>query len=263
MPRTGRRRRRHLLNRSPLLDIDRMAVSNYRYHSQEESPEPFVHWKDPCAQARNDIASVADIVTPLLSDPTILAGIRDEEAPPRQPILSCDDFDRIARGCRDIYRNREELRNLSYYEHLRVLDPREGLRLATADKFNHLALMASDLVLLNQAQRAARQRSARTLWRHRELDLIVMPMDEWIQRPRESMYRFLDFTFRDRMRREKKRNLSFKYEKLFLNKQSTADHVTGGKYADTDELISYLRQDAVFGGPLARIETLLEEALMA
>ena len=132
-----------------------MAVSNYHYHSQDPTPEPFVHWKDPCSQTRKDIATVADLVIPILSDPTI--GIHlFEKVPPRRPIMTRDDFDNIADGCYDIYQTRPGLTNATYHEHLLALHPREGLRLTTADKWNHFALMASDLIMLNRVQQLVR-----------------------------------------------------------------------------------------------------------
>lgn len=226
-----------------------MAVSNYHYHSQSPTPEQFVHWKDPCSQERKGIPPVVDLVMPLLSDP--VAG----------PIMTRDDFQNIVNGCYDIYQTRKGLTNASYYQHLLALHPREGLRLATADKFNHFALMANDLIMLNKVKHLVRDRSLRNPWRCQEFDMIIMPMDDWIEQPGESMFKFLDFAFGDLIPDPKKGNLSNKYEKYFQKKRKRSLHITSGKHTDTAELMGYLREDALFGGPLMRIESLLNEVL--
>mmetsp|Transcript_35216 Transcript_35216/g.65232 ORF Transcript_35216/g.65232 Transcript_35216/m.65232 type:complete len:97 (-) Transcript_35216:70-360(-) len=86
-------------------------------------------------------------------------------------------------------------------------------------------------------------------------------MEEWIDHPYESMYKFLVFIFHDHMPHRKKKALSERYEHAFAKKSRESSHFTSAKSADTARLIEYLRKDEVFGGPLARIESLLVEIL--
>ena len=238
-----------------------MAVSNYNYHSQDPSPEPFVHWKNPCSLERKYTGPVADLVTPVLSSP--MMGIRiDGELPARPlPIMTHQDFDNIFNDCNSLYQTKPGLKNATYYEHLRALDPTEGLRMATTDKFTHIALMANDLLMFSRVKQLERERCAERPWRRQKLHLITMPMQDWIDQPRKSMYKYLEFLFHGHMPDNQKHKISKMYESNFFRKSLVANHITTGQSADSAELMEHLRRDAVFGGPLARIEALLEEVL--
>jgi len=242
-----------------------MAVSNYHFHSQDPTPEPFVHWANPCSLTEKQIGPLADLVAPTLSRPMIRIPMNGELFPADMPIMTRQDFDNIANDCNYLFQTKAGLVNATYYEHLRALDPTEGLRMATADKFSHFALMTNDLIMFDRVRQLEQERSASASepprQRHREFDLITMPMEEWIDHPYESMYKFLVFIFHDHMPHRKKKALSERYEHAFAKKSRESSHFTSAKSADTARLIEYLRKDEVFGGPLARIESLLVEIL--
>lgn len=242
-----------------------MAVSNYHYHSQDPTPEPYVHWKNPCLLYNVHTGPVADLVAPLLSNPTM--GIQEvynstSALPARMPIMTHGDFTNIIDDCNSLYQTEHDLGNATYYEHLRALPPEIGLRMATADKFSHIALMASDMIMFDRVRQLEWERTANRPWRRqRRLSIITMPMEEWIDHPDESMYKFLEFVFQDHIPKRMKENVSGRYGKAFFKKRVESQHITTGKYANTAELVEYLRRDAVYGGPLARIEALLDDVL--
>lgn len=231
-----------------------MAVSNYHYHSMDPAPEPGDRTtRHPCISTTEkpigDSADVvADVTTPVLSRVTDGG---------QQPIMTRDDFDNIAKDCYAMYQTRPDLADASYYDHLRALPHEEGLRMATADRFNNFALMASDMIMFRRVQDLLRRRRTSG----QDFDLMTMNLDDWIAHPDPSMRKFLDFVFGDRISKSRVKNLSRSYQKRFVNKSLKSQHITSGKYLDTDKLIQYLREDGVFGGPLSRMESLLHEVL--
>lgn len=233
-----------------------MAVSNYHYHQQYPTPEPFVHTVNPCQSLTEKRIGDGEHASSVLSTP-----ILSQPHHKKHPIMTSEDFDHIVQDCYSIYQTRPDLVNSTYYEHLRTLDSREGLRMSTADKFNSIVLMASDLLMFNRVKRLQDERNAKhpRIKQKEHFDLITMPLDVWIDEPRQSMYTFLDFVFKDKISQEKKENQAVKYQDQFFAKIPTSNHITTGKYEDTDALIEYLREDDVFGGPLRRVEALLGE----
>ena len=77
------------------------------------------------------------------------------------------------------------------------------------------------------------------------------------------MYKFLEFVLHDYMPDYKKNTHppSGGDRKAFFKKSQVSNHIVTGMSADTPKLIEYLIGDTVFGGPLARIEAMLEEEL--
>lgn len=260
-----------------------MAVSNYHYHSQDPTPEPYVHHKNPCSLTNVHIPDpIGDLVTPLLSNPNteiqhqvndgdIVVDRIDDDGrgvrylPERMPIMTQQDFTDIVNDCNSLYRTEPELSNATYYEHLLALPPEDGLRMATTDKIRHVALMASDMIMFDRVRRLERQVVDRNIEQHqqhrRHLDLITMPMEEWINHPSQSMDIFLEFVFHNGMTPHKRKVLSGRYQKAFLKKKLESNHITSGKYADTAELEESLRGDGVFGGPLSKVEELMNDVL--
>ena len=86
-------------------------------------------------------------------------------------------------------------------------------------------------------------------------------MDDWIEQQGKSMYKYLEFVLHGHMPDYKKNTLSKRYKSTFFRKSQVSNHITTSMSADTAYLIEYLRGDTVFGGPLTRIEALLEEVL--
>ena len=239
-----------------------MVVSNYHYHAQDPTPEPFVHLANPCASLTKHVGSGGDVADDLeariLEHPSF--SINGEV--PSQTIMDHQDFDNIIQDCQSFYQTRPGFEQATYYEHLRKLDPKIGIRLSTADKFNHIALMAGDLLMFNRVREYQRDMKSERPWiQNEEFDLLTMTMDDWIAQPGQSMYNFLQFIFHDTIHHEAKVTISKRYEQNYFKKMSTSPHITSGKHSNTEELIEYLRRDKVYGGPLTRIEDLLNEML--
>ena len=115
--------------------------------------------------------------------------------------------------------------------------------------------------MFSRVQQIEQERNAKRLQRHQKLNLKTTPMGDWIEQPGKYMYKFLEFVFHDHMPDYTKNTLSKKYRTAFSKKSQVSNHITTGMSADTAYLIEYLRGDTVFGGPLTRIEALLEEVL--
>lgn len=230
-----------------------MAVSNYHFHGQHDTPEKFVHTSNPCDTFVKTIGAsgetIVDLSEPLLSQ----AGIMDRGS-----------FDQLALRCHELYQKRPGLETGSYYDHLQRLPSGDGIELATIDKFKSFALMANDLILFDEVQSMVEEAAELNQGyptRHRSFELYTMSLDDWIENPSGSMHRFLDFAIGSHMSPGKKHEVANIYERHYIDVQMPTKHVTSGKYDDKPELMSYLRQHPLLGGPLARMEQLVNGRL--
>ena len=227
-----------------------MAVSNYHYHRQEDTPEKFVHTSNPCDTFVKTIGtsgeSVVDLSEPLLS---------------KAGIMNRGDFDRMSAKCKLMYQTRPGLETGSYYDHLRRLLSGDGIELATMDKFKSFALMANDLVLFDEVQSMVEEAGKLNPNRRRSFDLFTMSLDDWIENPSGSMSRFLDYAIGSHMSPGKKDEVARTYERHYIDVRMPTSHVTSGKNGDKPELMFYLRRHPLLGGPLERIEQLVNDRL--
>ena len=115
--------------------------------------------------------------------------------------------------------------------------------------------------MFSRVQQLEQERNAKRLWRHQQLNLITMSMDDWIEQQGKSMYKYLEFVLHGHMPDYKKNTLSKRYKNALFKKSQVSDHTTTGISADSADLIKYIRGDTMFGGLLARVEALLEEVL--
>eukprot|EP01082_Thalassiosira_pseudonana_P000426 g377.t1 g377 contig1:914365-915730(+) len=237
-----------------------MMVSNYHYHSQDPTPEPFVHTKNPCVQNPIGPYELNDLLLPALSGSSSLSQTT--------PIVTEEDFTNISTDCTSLYQTNRSLRNASFYQHLQQLDPKDGIRLSSADKFGHVARMANDVVKFREVdalmlQRRQQQRGDNENGIQKKIQVMSFTMDDFISQPTESMLGFLDFVFPEDtvLTQQMKQERASKYHQGYERKKQTSDHFTNGKVGDTDMLIEYLRGDEVFGGPLGRIEKLLTDEI--
>jgi len=239
----------------------KMAASNYRYHSLDPAPEPFVHDPkiNPCESLDAKIGhGHDDVEADLVSQKLENARVGEMVS-----VMTRKDFDNIVRDCRSLWRTRPGLTDGTYFDHLRALDPKEGLRMATADKFVHFALMANDLVMFDRVERQVHARNLAHPGKKNDFDLFTTLLDNWIERPEEAMYDFLDFVFGNHMPENRKRAQAALHEKEYVAKTLHSEHVTsGGKYSDAEELEKSLQGDPVFGGPMMRMEVLLGSRLL-
>mmetsp|Transcript_4037 Transcript_4037/g.9080 ORF Transcript_4037/g.9080 Transcript_4037/m.9080 type:complete len:418 (+) Transcript_4037:198-1451(+) len=240
-----------------------MAVSNYHYHSLDPAPEPFVNNPEvnPCESLNGSIGPGNDVKADLVTQK--LTNTEVEVAGETKPIMTREDFTNIVQDCYSMWRTRPGLTDGTYFDHLSALDPREGVRMATADKFIHFTLLANDLIMFDRVERKVHERNVDHPGKRNDFDLLTMSLDDWIERPDQSMYDFLDFIFHNHMPENRKHAQAALHKKEYLAKASHPDdvHITSGKHSDTDELVQSLRDDAVFGGILARMEVLFESFL--
>ena len=229
-----------------------MAVSNYHYHSQVDSPEDFVFKTNPCLTlsekkvGRGDDLFV-DLNEPFLSE----AGVMNRQ-----------DFDFMFMDCHIIYQTRPGLEKAPYYDHLRKLPSTEGLKMALIDKFTHLALMVTDIMLFQQIQQdVMEENEVIDIQKHRTLDILTMSIDDWIDKPSRSMTTFLDFIFKFYMPDERKAKVSAEYEKYYRENRVPTRHVTHGKHDDNQFLMDSLRNDPVFGPPMSKMEEVVNRRL--
>ncbi|EJK48989.1 hypothetical protein THAOC_32173 [Thalassiosira oceanica] len=228
-----------------------MAVSNYHYHRQVDTPEDFVHKTNPCITLSEKTVGrwddlFVDLAEPFLSE----AGIMNRQ-----------DFDFMYMDCHILYQTRPGLEKAPYYDHLLKLPPEEGLKMALIDKFTHLALMTTDIILFQQIQRDVMEENENLESRHRTLDILTMSMDNWIDHPSRSMTTFLDFIFKSHMSDERKAKVSAEHEKYYRDNRVPTRHVTHGKHDNNQVLMDSLRYDPVFGPPMGKMEEVVNRRL--
>lgn len=239
-----------------------MAVSNYHYHTQDPTPEPFVNWKNPCNEVEIGSHTLKDLASPLLSQPKMKIRVYGQ-VPKLQPIMKREDFKNIADDCYSLYQTRIGMENATFYEHLRTMDATEGLRLSTADKMNNIVLMAVDLIMFKRVRDLVKASNPNHI--NGDMEVKTIAMDDFIHQPGVSMYQFYDFVFKDLLPEETKITRSKTYEQSYFRERESHhymnNHITYGKFGDTPALIEYLRGDPVFGPPLTKIEALLDEIM--
>ena len=106
-----------------------------------------------------------------------------------------------------------------------------------SNKLYNITLIASDLLMFSRFQQLEQERNAKRLWRNQQLNLITMSMDDWIEQPGKSMYKFLEFVFHDHMPDYKKNTPSGRDRKAFFRKSQVSNHIATGMSADTSKLI--------------------------
>ena len=158
-----------------------MVLSNYLYHSQEPTPEKWVHEDDPCMtwyESKETLAS------------NVLPSIGTEEVNDKY-------FYNIFKMCRSLFQSKSSMWNSTFYEHLLELDPGEGLRLATAQMVaasgyanrhkagGDIARMANNIVKLKELQS----------YMPSEVEVLTLSTEEFITTTANSTMKFLDFVF--------------------------------------------------------------------
>eukprot|EP00986_Skeletonema_menzelii_P017402 scaffold19268_cov148-Skeletonema_menzelii.AAC.9 len=239
-----------------------MAVSNYNYHKQDPTPELFVNRKNPCDASKVGRYTLKDLAAPLLTQPKLKIRVQGQ-LPKVQSIMKREDFNNIAHDCSSLYQTKPGMENATFYDHLRALDPTEGLRMATADKMDNIVLMAVDLIQLKRVRELVKASNPNHI--NGDMEVKTISIDDFIHQPGSSMYQLYDFVFKDLLSEETKITRSKTYEQSYLRERESHHpvnkHITYGKFDNTAALIEYLRGEPVFGPPLTKIEALLDEIL--
>mmetsp|Transcript_24826 Transcript_24826/g.49474 ORF Transcript_24826/g.49474 Transcript_24826/m.49474 type:complete len:518 (-) Transcript_24826:75-1628(-) len=243
-----------------------MALSNYFYHSQDPTPEIWVHADNPCQNHYADGETLAYHVMPTLT-------MEIDGAPATK--ITRYQLESVTSMCRSIFRSSPEMSNLTFYEHLMTLNKWDGLRLATAQMIvasskanNHLA--GGDVLrMANNLIRFKRLRSPSTdsipKEKREKLLLLTMSMDEYIQDTKDFVIDFHEFIFGRGNVTVSREQIVKAAEERALNAEKVKvrdkQHVTSGKHDDKYELKARLRQDPILGPILNETELLVHEAL--
>mmetsp|Transcript_18435 Transcript_18435/g.38587 ORF Transcript_18435/g.38587 Transcript_18435/m.38587 type:complete len:573 (+) Transcript_18435:93-1811(+) len=219
-----------------------MSVANYLDHKSMHEHGKEVWHVNPCSRVtENFTMTVADLNSPILSE---------------NGIMTYDDFDNILARCNTMFRTQPGLENASYQQHLEELPPVDGLQLAVSDVLNDIALMASDLITFKQVHAMVKEQNLNPeRKKKRHLDMMTVPMDEVLTYPGKTMMDFLDFMFGTAMSSISKHKAAAEYEH---HKKNVASSVNA---TEMEELIGFLKTDPLFGGPLSRVESLMNSVL--
>ncbi|KAL7463428.1 hypothetical protein ACHAXS_003795, partial [Conticribra weissflogii] len=243
-----------------------MVLSNYFYHSQDPTPEVWVHTDNPCETHYADGETLASHVLPALTmdiDGTLATKITPNH------------LESVTSMCRAIFRSTQELRNLTFYEHLMTLDKWDGLRLATAQMIvasskanNHLAggdilRMANNLIRFKLLQSSSTDSIPKE--KREKVLLLTMSMGEYMSNTKEYMINFHEFIFGRGNVTVSREQIVNAAQKRVSNVEKTkakgTQHVTSGKHDDKDELKARLRHDPILGPILNETEVLVNDAL--
>ena len=222
-----------------------MALSNYYYHSQENTPEDWVNIDKPCQFRYADRSSLADFVLPTLS---------------QQTNITQTHFDNVVSLCESLY-NRQ---NSTFYEHLRILSPWDGLRLATSQMIisssasnNHLA--GGDILRMTnniiQFERLQALHSIPDDPRGDNVQLMAINMDDYMLNIRRTTLDLLNYIFgtdESVVTSELRTSIAMSQEK-----EKNPHHSTQGKYDNREKLKEMLRHDPMLGLILNETERLV------
>lgn len=242
-----------------------MAMSNFFYHSQEPTPEVWVHKDDPCHHLYKNGASLSSHIMPTLAS---WANGTSEAPDATQEQLNAM-ADQILEMCQSLYQKKKTLRNATFYEHLLKLSDRDGLRLATAQMIiasseANQYLAGGDI--LRMANNVVKFQSLQQLPQS-NVQLLTVSMDDFIKNTKEGTMEFLDFVFGEKdnaitkeMRLEAAQRQEEKY--LKLKKRGSSKHLTQDeKKGKRKALRGMLKMDQRLGPILNLTEILVNEAL--
>ncbi|KAL7530768.1 hypothetical protein ACHAXR_003662 [Thalassiosira sp. AJA248-18] len=218
-----------------------MAVANYQDRKSYQTPEE-IRFKNPCSSLTENYfnTTVADLNSPILSE---------------NEIMTFEDFDNILAQCNTKFQTQPGLETAGYQQHLEELPPADGLKLSVAEGLNSIALMASDLISFEKVHTLVQKEASNPERKKiRHLDMMTLPLDTVLNYPGDAMVDFLSFIFGTSMSDGAKRNAAAEYEKSHIVDDSAHATERGG-------LIGMLKNDPMIGGPLKRVESLLNSVL--
>ena len=206
-----------------------MTMSNYFYHSQDPTPEKWVHTDEPCQHLYPNNKSLSSNVIPAL---TSWARNRTDI-----PKVTQTDLDNIVDVCLSLWRKRDDLRNATFYEHLLKLDKTHALRLATAqmtiassaaNKYlagGDLLRMANNIIKFENMQTSSSN-----------IQVLSMPMGDFITDTKNATMKFIDFVFGDdkKITHEMRLNLAEQRAEKYKNKKASNSHVMSNNASLTE-----------------------------
>ena len=240
-----------------------MAISNYNYHSQDPTPEGWVKDKtrDICAKKEFFDVTLAELLLPTLVSPGV-----DFDKP---PIITKEGFDMLYDKCNKLFRSQIGFEDESYYFHLRQLDPSHGIKLATLQQMvngGDIFLMANNMIKLNQIRtiqsRVNDINDGGIIMKSKydKIQILTMSLSDFMNQPRRSTLKYLNFVFGNSLPREIKGRISKMYEKSFSQRVETGDlHITHGN--ENEEMLRNTLLNDMIGNYLSNIENVVSETL--
>jgi len=236
-----------------------MTMSNFFYHSQTPTPEKWVHMDEPCQHLYPNNKSLSSYVIPAL---TSWARNRTDI-----PKVTQTDLDDIVDMCLTLWRNRDDLRNATFYEHLLKLDKADALRLATAQMTiassaanrylagGDLLRMANNIIKFENMQASSSN-----------IQVLSMPMGDFITDTKNATMKFIDFVFGDdkKITHEMRLNLAEQRAEKYKNKKKSNSHVMSNNASlieSKEGLRQMLEYDKYLGPILNLTEVIVNEAL--
>ncbi|KAL3805638.1 hypothetical protein HJC23_005882 [Cyclotella cryptica] len=244
-----------------------MALSNYYYHAQVPTPEPWVKNHNPCkTEYFNDTTSLRDLLFPTLAD---------------ESILSKESFDKVVQLCNSLYQTKTTLEKEKFEGHLHQLDPISGLKLSTAQMMirgggvtlmpgGDLLRMANNIIKLKQLKDYLKENTHK----YRPLTVVALSMDDFITDPLAFTSSYLKILmggnpltlFENKPRKGEAimKSIASKFAHNYneMKSKEKHEHVTTGKHSDRQELMESLKNDELFGPILDAIEDLVNDALL-
>jgi len=233
-----------------------MVLSNYFYHSQDPTPEKWVHIDDPCEYNYENGESLAFHVFPTIS---------------RKTKITQKQLEAVVTMCQSLYQSTLSMKDATFYEHLRQLNRWDGLQLATAQMIisssvankylagGDILRMANNLIKFENLMTSARIPRGDT----DELHLLTLSMDDYIAMPKNVTAKYLDFVLGsdDAIVSRELRRIAVQRQETGAEKSQSGKHVTQGKHDDKEKLKQSLRDDPVLGPILSEVEILVDQAL--
>ncbi|KAL7493632.1 hypothetical protein ACHAWT_004640 [Skeletonema menzelii] len=255
-----------------------MAISNFNYHSAYPVIEPWVMTARPCDQEKFfGVQSYPELLLPtFLQQHSEIGGVGANN-----PIMYPDDFKALSDRCHALFQNsfnRPGSEKWNYYNHLRHLDPTQGVELATIQMCSSgvnggdLLRMANNIIKLKEIEQLLAQEdcTGTGVPCRERIHTLTLSLDWFIQDPYGMTIRFLDFALGNAITKGEKIRIAQRYRQSYYRKVSGGDsHITKGKNVETPKgnivnpmlLESTLRQHEVLGRILGNVERVVDDAL--
>lgn len=256
-----------------------MAISNFNYHSAYPVIEPWVMTAQPCAQEKFfGVQSYPDLLLPtFLQQQQVMGGVVGSN----NPVMYPDDFKLLNDRCHALYQNsfnKAGSEKWNYYNHLRHLDPRQGLELATIQMMSSginggdILRMTNNIIKLKEIEQQLAQEdcTGTGVPCSERIHTLTLSLDWFIQDPYGMTLRFLDFALGNAITKGEKIRIAQRYRQSYYRKVKGGDsHITKGKNVETpkghivDPLVleSSLRQHELLGRILGNVERVVDDAL--
>eukprot|EP00985_Skeletonema_marinoi_P033188 scaffold40695_cov336-Skeletonema_marinoi.AAC.3 len=255
-----------------------MAISNFNYHSAYPVIEPWVMTAQPCAEEKFfGVQSYPELLLPtFLEQQDVMGGVGLDN-----PLMYPEDFKALSERCHALYQNsfnRAGSEKWNYYNHLRHLDPTQGLELATIQMCSSginggdLLRMANNIIKLKEIEQQLAQEdcTGTGVPCGERIHTLTLSLDWFIQDPYGMTIRFLDFALGNAITKGEKIRIAQRYRQSYYRKVSGGDsHITKGKNVETPKghivdpvlLENMLRGHELLGRVLGNVERVVDDAL--